>query len=98
MQSRNLTDEKSSNRELTAKRLSDNEFILSGRLEIDNLNDTFGLDIPESDDYVTVAGFILHHYETFPKLNETIRIEKWTFKVLQAHNNRIDMVKLTIEN
>jgi len=86
------------NRELTAKRLSDNEFILSGRLEIDNLNDTFGLDIPESDDYVTVAGFILHHYETFPKLNETIRIEKWTFKVLQAHNNRIDMVKLTIEN
>ncbi len=83
-------------RELTAKRLSDNEFVLSGRLEIDNLNDMFGLDLPESDDYVTVAGFILHHYETFPKLNETIRIEKWTFKVLQAHNNRIDMVKLTV--
>lgn len=84
------------NREYTAKKVADNEYILSGRLEIDNLNEEFDLDIPESDDYVTVAGFILHHYETFPKLNETIRIEKWTFKVLQAHNNRIDMVKLTV--
>ncbi len=83
-------------REYVAKRLSDNEFILSGRLEIDNLNEQFELELPESDDYVTVAGFILHHYQTFPKLNETIHIDKWTFKVLQAHNNRIDLVKLIV--
>lgn len=86
------------NREYTAKKISDSEYVLSGRLEIDNLNEEFGLGLPESDDYVTLAGFILHHYETFPKQNETIRIEKWTFKVLQAHNNRIDLVKMTVEN
>ncbi len=83
-------------REYTAKKVSDNEFILSGRIEIDRLNEEFGLDLPESDDYVTVAGFILHYYEKFPKLNDTIRIEKWTFKVLQAHQNRIDTVKMNI--
>ena len=81
----------------TAKRVADNEFVLSGRIEIDHLNELFDLDLPESDEYATVAGFILHHYQTFPKLNDIIHIDKWTFKVLQAHNNRIDTVKLTIE-
>ena len=43
-----------------AKKVSDNEYLLSGRMEIDTLNEMFGLDLPESDDYVTIAGFILH--------------------------------------
>ena len=83
-------------KEYVAKQLADNEYVLSGRLEIDNVNLLFDLNIPESDNYVTVAGFILHHYEQFPKLNDTIRISNWTFKILQAHNNRINLVKLTI--
>ena len=81
-------------KEYVAKQLADNEYVLSGRLEIDNVNLLFDLNIPESDNYVTVAGFILHHYEQFPKLNDTIRISNWTFKILQAHNNRINLVKL----
>ena len=85
------------NKEYVAKQLADNDYILSGRLEIDNVNLLFDLDLPESDNYVTVAGFILHHYEKFPKLNDTIRISNWTFKILQAHNNRIDLVKLTVQ-
>jgi len=85
------------NKEYVAKQVSDNDYVLSGRLEIDNVNLLFDLDLPESDNYVTVAGFILHHYEKFPKLNETIRISNWTFKILQAHNNRIDLVKLTVQ-
>ena len=83
-------------KEYVAKQLADNEYVLSGRLEIDNVNLLFDLNIPESDNYVTVAGFILHHYEQFPKLNDTIRISNWTFKILQAHNNRINLVKMTI--
>ena len=51
---------------------------------------------PESDNYVTIAGYILHHYQKFPKLNETIQIENYTFKIMQAHNNRIDLVKLIL--
>lgn len=84
------------NFEYTATKLNDNEYILSGRFEISSANEQFGLNIPESDSYVTVAGFILHNYQTFPKLNDTITIDNFTFKILQAHNNRIDMVKLTI--
>ena len=57
-----------------AKKVSDNEYLLSGRMEIDTLNEMFGLDLPESDDYVTIAGFILHFYQKFPKLNETVQI------------------------
>ena len=85
------------NKEYVAKQVSDNEYVLSGRLEIDQVNSLFDLDLPDSDNYVTVAGFILHHYEQFPKLNDTIRISDWTFKILQAHNNRIDLVKLTVQ-
>jgi CBS domain containing-hemolysin-like protein len=85
------------NKEYVAKQVSDNEYVLSGRLEIDQVNTLFDLNLPDSDNYVTVAGFILHHYEQFPKLNDTIRISDWTFKILQAHNHRIDLVKLTVQ-
>lgn len=84
------------NKAYVAKQIAENEYILSGRLEIDNLNQLFDLDIPELDEYVTVAGFILHHHQKIPQLNETIHIGNWTFKVLQAHKNRIDLVKLVV--
>ena len=81
-----------------ARQVADNEYILSGRLEIDTANSKFSFDIPESDNYVTIAGYILHHYQKFPKLNDTIEIENYTFKIMQAHNNRIDLVKLITNN
>lgn len=84
------------NKAYTATKLNDNEYILSGRCEISTANEKFDLEIPESESYVTIAGFILHNYQTFPKLNDTIKIEQFNFKILQAHNNRIDMVKLTV--
>ncbi len=86
------------NREWVARKISENEYILSGRLEIDTANAKFDFSFPESDNYVTIAGYILHHYQKFPKLNETIQIENYTFKIMQAHNNRIDLVKLTFDN
>ena len=84
------------NREWVARQIADNEYMLSGRLEIDTANAKFDINFPESENYVTIAGYILHHYQKFPKLNDTIQIENYTFKVIQAHNNRIDLVKLTI--
>jgi len=85
-------------KEYIAKQVGEHEYVLSGRLEIDQVNSMFDLDLPDSDNYVTVAGMILHHYEQFPKLNETIHIADWTFKILQAHNNRIDLVKLIVKS
>lgn len=83
-------------KEYRAERISDTEYIVSGRLEIDELNERFELDIPEDENYLTVAGFILYHYQKFPKLNESIVIDRYTFKILEAHNNRIDLVRLKI--
>lgn len=79
-----------------AKKVDDNEYLLSGRVEIDTLNDMFQLDLPESDDYVTVAGFILHHYQNFPKLNETIQIDKYSFKIIKVTSTKIELVRMKI--
>ncbi len=79
-----------------AKKISDNEYLLSGRVEIDTLNEMFDLDIAESDDYVTVAGYILHHYQNFPKLNETIVIDKYSFKIVKVTSTKIELVRMNV--
>ncbi|MBR4758275.1 MAG: HlyC/CorC family transporter, partial [Bacteroidaceae bacterium] len=65
------------NTNYVAKRLDNGEYVLSARLEIDKVNEQFGLDLPESDDYMTVGGFILHEYQSFPKLNEELTLGKY---------------------
>lgn len=84
------------NDNLVAKKVGDNEFIISGRMEIDNVNDKFDLELPESDDYMTVSGLILHKYQSFPKLNEMITIGKYNFKILKSTATKIELVKLKI--
>ena len=79
------------------KKISDNEFIFSGRAEIDRINDEFDLEIPESEEYVTIAGYILNHYRNFPKLNETIKIDRYTFKIIKVTSTKIELVRLKIE-
>ena len=58
------------NQNLVAKSLGNNEYLLSGRLEIERINELFDLKIPESDEYQTLGGFILSHHQRFPQLNE----------------------------
>ena len=80
----------------TAKKLDENTYVLSGRMEIDRVNEMFDLDIPESDDYITVAGYILNHYQNFPKLNETVAIGNMEFKILKVTHTKIELVKLKV--
>lgn len=80
----------------TAQRISDKEFLFSGRLEVRTANEKFDLDLPESDDYDTIAGFILHFHQHFPKINEVIHIEGYTLKCVRATNNRIELVRLIL--
>lgn len=80
----------------TAKKLNDNTYVISGRMEIDRVNEMFDLDIPESDEYITVAGYILNHYQTFPKLNETVVIGRMEFKILKVTQTKIELVKLKV--
>ncbi len=73
------------------------EYVLSGRVEIDHLNEVYGLDIPESDDYSTVAGYLLHYTQRFPKTYETVIIGKYTFKILKVTARKIEVVRLIVQ-
>ena len=79
-----------------AKKLSDGDYILSARLEVDNVNEMFGLELPESDEYMTVGGLILHEYQSFPKLNEVIKVGRYEFKILKSTMTKIELVKLHV--
>ncbi len=80
----------------TEKQISQNEFVLSGRLEIDYLNEKYNFNLPQSDDYETIAGFIIDKHESIPAPKEEILIGKFFFTILQASENRIEQVHLKI--
>lgn len=79
-----------------AKKLDNNDYILSARLEVDNVNEMFGLELPESDEYKTIGGLILHEYQSFPKLNEVIKAGRYEFKILKSTMTKIELVKLHV--
>lgn len=86
------------NSKYIAKQVGDNEYILSARLEIEKVNETFQLSLPESDEYMTVGGLILNKYQNFPKVNEIITIDdNFTFKIIKMNTTKIELVKLTVE-
>jgi CBS domain containing-hemolysin-like protein len=78
------------------KQNSATEFILAGRLEIDFLNQEYALNLPQSDEYETLAGLILNHNQSIPEIREQIIIDKFTFTILEASGSRIDKVLLKI--
>lgn len=80
-----------------AKAISDNEYILSGRLEIEDINEKFNLDLPESDEYQTLGGLILNEYQRIPKAHENISIGKFQFNIIKATSTKIELVKLKIQ-
>src|SRR5690606_39154173 len=81
--------------EYVENQLSDNEYILSGRLEIDHLNEEYQLDIPEGE-YETLSGFIISHTGSIPEKNEEITIARYDFKILDVSDTKVETVKLTI--
>lgn len=81
-----------------AEKHGDNEYVLSARLEIDKVNEMFNLDLPENDDYMTVGGMILHYYQSIPKLNEIVKIGKFSFKIIKNTMTKIELVRLKIED
>lgn len=79
-----------------ATQVGENEYMLSARLEIDKVNDLFDLGLPESDDYMTIGGYILHEYQSFPKLNEVITIGRYEFRIIKSTMKKIELVKLKV--
>ena len=84
------------NPNLIAKSLGNKEYLLSGRLEIERINEMFDLELPESDDYQTLGGFILAHHQRFPQLNESITIGDYRIQSIKQHSTKIELVKLTL--
>ena len=80
-----------------AKSIGNNEYVLSGRLDIEKANELLSLDLPESDDYQTIGGLILHQYQSFPKIYKIISFDKFEFKILKVTATKIELVKLKVK-
>ncbi len=76
--------------------VGEHEFMLSARLEIEKVNETFDLNLPESDDYMTIGGLILNRYQRFPKLHEMVEIGPYQFKILKVSATKIELVRLKV--
>lgn len=81
--------------EFEEKKLSNDEFIFSGRLELDYLNEKYGLDLPENESE-TLSGYIINEHETIPHLKDRIIIGDYEFEILNVSDTRIEMVRLKV--
>ncbi len=90
-----IEDEHDNNSNI-AKQINENEYILSGRSEIESINEKFSLSLPESEDYQTIGGLILNQYQSFPKPHEIISFDKYQFKIIKVTSTKIELVKLKV--
>lgn len=81
--------------DLVEEELTDNIWHFSARLEVDYLNETFKLNLPESEQYETLGGLIVHMAEEIPQQGEVIEIEDFTIKILEVSHTKIELVELT---
>lgn len=79
-----------------AKQINKDRYLLSGRLEVSKANELFDLHLPVSDDYMTIGGMILFHYQSFPKLHDVIDIGNFEFKIMKKTMTKIELVQLQI--
>lgn len=80
--------------ELTERKIGEGEWLFAGRHDIDYLNEEYGLSLPESDEYETLAGLLFHCFESIPKVNQVTEIGKYTIRVLKVSGTRIELVNI----
>jgi CBS domain containing-hemolysin-like protein len=83
--------------EFTERIINSKEYVFSGRLEIDYLNEKYHLNLPEADDYETLAGMIIYFHGSIPVSNEVITIKNFVFRVLRVTPTRLELVNLKID-
>ncbi|HUX95658.1 MAG TPA: hemolysin family protein [Bacteroidales bacterium] len=91
-----IEDEHDTN-DLVERQIGSNEYVFSGRIEIDYINEKYNLHLPERDDFETLAGMILYFHGNIPGNNDVIRIGKIVIKVLRATTTRLELVNLKVE-
>ncbi len=79
--------------EFVEKQVSENEYLLSGRLELDYLEEKYGFKFPENESE-TLSGYIINYHETIPRQKERIIIDDYEFDIISVSDTRIEMVKM----
>ncbi|MDA9057338.1 hemolysin family protein [Flavobacteriaceae bacterium] len=82
--------------ELIEEKTNENTYIFSARIEVDYINETYKLQLPDSENYETLGGFIVNHTEEIPEKNQEIRIEQFHFTIKEVSNTKIELVQLKI--
>ena len=92
-----IEDEHDSDEELIEKELGEGVFIFSARLDVEYLNQTYKLQIPEGDSYGTLGGFIVDFTKEIPQKGAEITIGSYHFIIEEATNKKIELVKMTVQ-
>ena len=82
--------------ELIEEKTNENTYIFSARIEVDHINETYKFQLPESENYETLGGFIVNHTEEIPEKNQEITIEQFHFTIKEVSNTKIELVQLKI--
>lgn len=80
---------------LIARRIDDNTYEFSGRVEVERINEQFPLELKESEEYQTIAGYILDHLEEIPAQGAQFDIDDWKFTILKTSAARIELIRMT---
>ncbi|MBE8725273.1 hemolysin family protein [Flavobacterium hungaricum] len=92
-----IEDEHDLDEELIEQELGDGKYLFSTRLDVEYLNETYKLMIPEEDAYGTLGGFIVYHTKEIPQKGDKIVIDKYHFVIQEASNKKIELVKMIIK-
>ena len=82
--------------ELVEEQINSNTFLFSARLDVDHLNETYKFQIPESENYETLGGFIVSHTEEIPLKNQEINLGSFQFIIKEVSNTKIELVHFKI--
>lgn len=88
-----IEDEHDDEEELTEKELGDDCYLFSARLDVEYVNEEYGLAIPESDSYTTLGGFVVHNTKEIPKAGEKVKFDNFEILIEMASNKKIELIK-----
>ena len=84
--------------DLIDERLDDETYVFSGRMEVDDINEKYGVHLPTSDDYDTLAGLILSDTQSIPREGDVVEVDRFEFKVLQAGHTTVDKIQMRVKD
>jgi len=82
--------------DLIEETLEKDTYKFSARLEVDYINETYKINLPDSENYETLGGLVVNHTEEIPDQNDIVKIENFQFTILEVSNTKIDMVEIKV--